>query len=367
MSWHDRNYADDDNPMRGYGRPGGDWQGIRPSFENPFTWAISLGRLFGIEIRIHLLFLLYILIMLLQAAVPGDRSVALNLELVATAMAVLFLVVLLHEFGHCFACRFTGGEAHEILMWPLGGLAFTRPPNHWRAHLITTLGGPLVNLVICLAAGLALGITTGIWLGVALPNPLSLSPALEIAHSRPLIWLYLINTVSLVLLLFNLLPMFPLDGGRIVQQLLWRNMGYVRSMRISIRVGLIAAICLGLFGAVMMRYMLVGVAIFGGITCWITHKQLAFTEEMMGHESDDYALSLVYGEDKSHSTPPQPPRRQKRAEKIARQQREEAEEVDRILKKIAESGIESLSRKEKQTLNRASARKRQQDKQQEQK
>lgn len=360
MSWHDRDYSGDDNPMRGYGRPGGDWQGIRPTFENPFTWAISLGRVYGIEVRIHLLFLLYIIIMLLRATFPGEGGIALSLEFMATAMLILFVTVLLHEFGHCIACRYTGGEANEILMWPLGGLAFTRPPHHWRAHLITTLGGPLVNVVICIVAGLTLGLMTGAWLGVAIPNPFSLALPLEIAHQRVLIWLFLINTISLILLLFNLLPMFPLDGGRIVQEVLWPRMGYVRSMRIAIRAGIVGAICLGVFGAVTLHYMLVGVAIFGAITCWLTHKQLSFTEEMMGHESDEYALSLAYGDDETESAPAKPTRAQKREEKIARQQREEAEEVDRILKKIADSGMDSLTRKEKQTLDRVSARKRQQ-------
>lgn len=359
MSWHDRDYAGDDNPMRSYGRPGGDWQGIRPIFENPFTWAISLGRVYGIEVRVHILFLLYIVIMLIRGALPEDGGVAANLEIVAVAMLILFGTVLLHEFGHCIACRQTGGEANEILMWPLGGLAFTRPPHAWQAHLITTLGGPLVNVAICIVAGVTLGLLTQTWLGVAIPNPLSLSLPYEVSASRVLIWLYLVNAISFILLLFNLLPIFPLDGGRILQEILWPRVGYVRSMRISIRVGLVGAVCLGVFGAVTGRYMLVGIAIFGGITCWLTHKQLSFTEEMMGHENDEYALGLAYDDDEQE-TPQPSAKQQKQADKIARQQQEEAEELDRILKKIAESGMDSLSRKEKQFLELTSRRKRQQ-------
>ncbi len=362
MSWQDRDYSSEDNPMRGYGRPGGDWQGIRPSFDNPFTWSLFLGRVFGIDVRLHVFFLLHVVIAMLRAAFPAEGSVAVNLEIMATAMAILFGIVVLHEFGHCIACRYSGGSANEILMWPLGGLAFTRPPHTWVAHMITVVGGPLVNVVICIVAGVTLGLLTGAWLGVALPNPLVLSPPLEVAHSRILIALYLVNYLSLILLLFNLLPIFPLDGGRIVQSALWPRLGYVRSMRIAIRTGFVGAVVLGVFGAVIANYLLVGIAIFGGITCWLTHKQLAFTEEAMGHENDEYALSLAYGENESESVtePAKPTREDRRAEKIAKLEQEEADEVDRILKKIGEWGMDSLTRKEKQLLTRATERKRQQ-------
>ncbi|MCH7765652.1 MAG: M50 family metallopeptidase [Acidobacteria bacterium] len=56
--------------------------------------------------------------------------------------AILFVVVLVHEFGHCFGARYTGGEADEILIWPLGGLAYASPPHNAKAHMITTVAGP---------------------------------------------------------------------------------------------------------------------------------------------------------------------------------------------------------------------------------
>lgn len=360
MSWQDRDYSSDDNPMRGFGRPGGDWQGLRPSFDNPFTWSLSMGRWFGIDVRVHIIFLLYIVISLLKAAWPGEGSVAVNLEIMATAMLILFAVVLLHEFGHCIACRYSGGEADEILMWPLGGLAFTRPLHRWTSHMMTVIGGPLVNVVICIVAGTMLGLLSGVWLGGAIANPLNMVPPEEIARSRVLIALYLVNYLSLILLLFNLLPIFPLDGGRLLQTALWPRFGYVRSMRFAIRTGFIGAICLGVFGAVAERYMLVGIAVFGVLTCWITHRQLAFTEEMIGHENDEFALSHNYGEQEDDDTPARTSREQRQQEKIERQQQEEAEEVDRILKKIGESGMDSLTRRERQLLKRVSERKRQQ-------
>jgi Zn-dependent protease len=279
MSWQERNYPDDENPLRGYGRPGGDWQGLRPSFDNPLSWSLSLGRFAGIDVRVHIIFLIYIVIMLLRAGFGGigeSDGATVGFVIMLATLAILFVIVLVHEFGHCIGCRWTGGEANEILMWPLGGLAYCRPPNHWMAHMITVVAGPMVNLIICIFAGTMLGLLTGKWLGIAVPNPINpfgafYDPTMTTwAHQG----LYLINAISFLLLLFNLLPMFPLDGGRIVQAWLWRSMGYQRSMRIAVRIGFIGAILLGIFGFVIIGMtpygglMLVMIAIFGGMTCY---------------------------------------------------------------------------------------------------
>ena len=167
--------------------------------------------------------------------------------------------------------------------------------------------------------------------------------------------LYLLNVVSLVLLLFNLLPIFPLDGGRILQALLWPKVGYVRSMRYAVRVGYVGAIGLGIMGFVNGNVMLVCIAVFGGITCYITHRQLQFTQETLGFESDDYSASL-YGPDEDEAVPPVPTRRERAVERRVHRQQQEDRVVDDILQKIAASGMESLTRGEKRRLQRATRR-----------
>jgi Zn-dependent protease len=347
MSWRDRDEWDEDDPMRRLGRPGGDWRGLRPSLDNPMTWAVPVGRAVGINVRVHVIFLIFIVIELLRAAVPrGPASEAPpGIGLAALLMGLLFAIVLLHEFGHCLACRRTGGAADEILMWPLGGLAYCLPPNHWRAHLITAAGGPAVNVVIALLVTPALGLATGRWWGVAIPNPFAFSGLYvdEISRSWVLTGLYLAGQLNLILLLFNLLPMFPLDGGRIAQAVLWPKLGYARSMRIAVRVGYVGAICLGIFGIVREHWMLVGIAAFGGITCYITHRQLRFTEQAMGFEPGE---------------PPAAERRaQQRAERQARRDQEDQSRLDAILRKISRSGMKSLTLAEKRRLRRATHRK----------
>ncbi len=352
MSWEDRDYASDDNPMRRFGRPGGDWGGLRPALDNPLTWSLQLGRVGGITVRVHLAFLLFIIVVLLR---PVFGAAGSGIGPTALMLTCLFGVVLVHEFGHCLACRWSGGSANEILMWPLGGLAFCIPRERWTSHLITAVGGPMVNVILLAVLVPTIGLWTGVWWGVAIPNPLSPTLPAEVSAPWLLMALYLLNTVSLILLLFNLLPIFPLDGGRILQTLLWPKIGYVRSMRYAVRAGYIGAICLLIMGLVIGPTMLAFIAVFGGFTCYITHRQLQFTQETLGFESDDYSASLS-GPDEDETVPPRPTRRERAAERQLQREQQESEAVDDILQKIASSGIESLTRGEKRRLERATRR-----------
>jgi Zn-dependent protease len=365
MSWRDRDEKDD--TWRRMGRPGGDWQGIRPSFDNPMTWSVPLMRVLDIAVRVHVVFLVYIVIELARSIGTPDRATAspMDFSLTALHLGCLFGIVLLHEFGHCLACRRTGGTANEILMWPLGGLAYCQPVNHWRAHFVTAAGGPMVNLAICLVLGPVLGVLTGQWWGVAIPDPLHLVlPVLpDAAVPQPwwLLVLSFIHSTSWLLLLFNMLPIFPLDGGRLCQALLWPRFGYARSMRLAVYAGYFGAIALGIFGAVFHRWMLVAIAIFGGVTCYMTVKQLEWTESVMGTEESEFAASLWdTGDDEDDAAPAS--RATHRAERKAEKERvaaqAESAEVDRILGKIAEQGMDSLTRVERRMLKQATDRRR---------
>src|SRR5690606_21655265 len=113
-------------------------------------------------------------------------------------------------------------------------------------------------------------------------------------------------------------------------------------------------------GAVFTNLWLLAIAIFGAVTCYMTHKQLQFTEEMMGFTdgSDEYALQLAYGEPECEDGAARPNRAERRAAKQRVKEEQEAAEVDRILQKIASSGMGSLTRNERKLLDRVSARKR---------
>ena len=136
----------------------------------------------------------------------------------------LFLIVLLHEFGHVLACRQVGGTANEIVLWPLGGVAMGRPPPRPGAELWTIVAGPLVNVVLWPVLMLV------VW-GCAMSGVNQTMPDLM----RLLVMLLLINKW---LLIFNLLPIYPLDGGQILRSLLWYKLGRARSLQVAAIIGL---------------------------------------------------------------------------------------------------------------------------------
>ncbi len=139
----------------------------------------------------------------------------------------LFGIVVLHEFGHALACRSVGGKADLIVLWPLGGVAYVAPPPRPGAVLWSIAAGPLVNVAL-------LPILYGIYF--ALTGSLTAEPATGFQ-----LWLYAIAHINLVLLVFNMLPIYPLDGGQIVQSILWFFVGRARSLKITAGVGLAAA------------------------------------------------------------------------------------------------------------------------------
>lgn len=159
----------------------------------------------------------------------------------------LFLIVLMHEFGHALACRQVGGEANEIVLWPLGGVAYVSPPPRPGALLWSITAGPLVNVAL---------IPVLYALNVAF---LSLQPAaLPDDAYRLLSRIAFINTS---LLIFNLLPIYPLDGGQILRSLLWYLVGPARSLKAASAIGLVGALALvGL--AIWQRSLWIGVLAF---------------------------------------------------------------------------------------------------------
>jgi Zn-dependent protease len=186
-----------------------------------FDQGIPLGRWFRIRVILHWTFLLYAGLSVFSNGVFHKEQLAV--------MAILFGVVLLHEFGHALSCRAVGGTAERIVLWPLGGMAFVQPPEKAWAYLITTVCGPLVNLILWLAfialrdyglepIGQRFGVDSAFFFGLTFTT----------------FWMIKIN---LMLLLFNLIPAYPMDGGRILQELLWMILGYRASLQIAGMIG----------------------------------------------------------------------------------------------------------------------------------
>lgn len=171
----------------------------------------------------------------------------------------LFLIVLLHEFGHALACRQVGGNANRIVLWPLGGVAYVDPPPRPGATLWSIAAGPLVNVALLPTLGfLAVLTNSALWTATGRPNVYELLPSV-----------FWINTG---LLIFNILPIYPLDGGQILRSLLWFVLGRARSLMVAAIMGLLGAVAfIGL--AVWRRDLWLGaIALYMAMNCWAGFK-----------------------------------------------------------------------------------------------
>lgn len=202
--------------------------------------AIRLFKFGGIQVYLHFSWFIAAAYVFTQRAGLYESPIWAVYEYVA-----LFGIVLLHEFGHALACRQTGGQADQIVLWPLGGIAFVDPPRRPGAVLWSIAAGPLVN--------------------VALVPLLSVALALTPAGEEPsdlykLVWH--VWQINYVLLIFNLLPVYPLDGGQILRALLWFPLGEIRSLQIASVIGLIGGACLAIYAVMVWSFWLGLMAFF---------------------------------------------------------------------------------------------------------
>jgi Zn-dependent protease len=182
----------------------------------------------------------------------------------------LFAIVLIHEFGHALACRQTGGVADRIVLWPLGGIAFVNPPRRPGAMLWSIAAGPLVNVILFPILYITF---------VVFGNGMDAAPT---DFGR---FVGQVFGINLVLLIFNMLPIYPLDGGQILRSLLWFPLGEIRSLQISSVIGLVGAVVLAAmawlfhwaepFWIVILAFFLISRAIAG----WQYAKALVQEEE----------------------------------------------------------------------------------------
>lgn len=204
--------------------------------------SIRLFRVAGIEVFLHWS---WFLVAVLEVQIW--RSLFSSPVWAVILYLGLFVLVTMHEFGHALACRQVGGRAERIVLWPLGGIAFVSPPPRAGAMLWSIAAGPLVNLLLVpvltcaqYAAARAGWVETNI-------------DAFRVLQT--LAW---INTR---LLLFNLLPIYPLDGGQILRALLWFPMGQIRSLFIATAVGFAGGGALMLW-AILKQEIWIGIIAF---------------------------------------------------------------------------------------------------------
>jgi Zn-dependent protease/predicted transcriptional regulator len=257
------------------------------------SWSFKIAQVNGIPIKVHVTF---ILILILGAVEWGSITNTVQGALFGVVlMILLFACVTLHELGHSLVAMRFGIPVREITLLPLGGVAqITKNPEKPIHELLITLAGPVVNVVIAVILWTVLGGTESL----VLLNGIGLTESMrQPTVNTLLVWLLAAN-VSLVV--FNMIPAFPLDGGRILRALLAMALGYRRATRIASFIGQTLAIGLGILGLLNGNFILVLIAVFvffgASQETAVAESKTVLKTLQVGDAYNKHALTLVVGD-----------------------------------------------------------------------
>jgi Zn-dependent protease/CBS domain-containing protein len=209
-------------------------------------WSLSVGSIAGTAIRIHVTFLLFLAWLAAIYYSEGGADAAWQGTIF---ILLLFLCVLLHELGHVFAARRYGVKTRDVTLWPFGGIAsMERMPEKPSQELIVALAGPAVNVAIAAVLLVYLGTQVNAETLARIDDP-SVSLAAKLAGA------------NIILVVFNLIPAFPMDGGRVLRALLAMRMGNARATEVAATIGQGFAVIFGLLG-ILYNPMLIVIAAF---------------------------------------------------------------------------------------------------------
>ena len=357
------------------------------------NWSVSLGQIGGVYIRVHILLLMLALSTLYLAAQGADPNDPAEIYWIGwLSLGVLFISVAIHELGHCFATHRLGGQVTEVVLGPWGGMQPSDVPGGPPSRLIVALSGPLANLTVCFVTGLLLLVLPGHVSFSELFTLLSPIAPADLTGVENGIWmgaLKLTFWVNWLLILINLLPAFPLDGGYALKAglLVWRpELDDGQASRAVCYTARFVAI-----GLAVAAFLVSDAPTSGGLMPpWyalaVLSVFLLFGSQQRGtglgesepSEESEYAFGYDFSEGYTsleRSSESQQPKQKQQPEKddeeainwfearqTARHQRQqeadaaEDQSVDEILTRLHEQGMGSLSVEDRELLQRASAR-----------
>lgn len=348
-----------------------------PRIDQPLSWSVPAARIGGVTIRIHAFLLVTIVIVLIRAAWhTGSDSFPLGPRPAGWFLAALILVVTIHELVTVLVSRRLGGHMPEVVLQPLGGLDDGVLPPGWRRAVITALVGPLSAITISVTVAVVILISTG---GAVAPNPFSPVSGLysvEVASSPWLEPIYILGAVATVVAGVNLLPAPPFRGRILFEAVLRPQMGTTAARRMTRRLGVLTVTVLLIVGLLGLWLLPVLVGAMCAASLHRGRRQAAVETAVFRGESwpDDASYppsnpdpdpmldlrtdALVDQEEAAAEDD----RKNREALKSGRADREaaarEETELDRVLEKIATDGLDSLDRRERRLLARATERRR---------
>lgn len=256
-------------------------------------WSYRVARVAEIDIKIHVTFLL---ILLLGGIEWGADHGAAGFAFGVALMLALFACVVLHELGHSLAAKGYGIPVREIVLLPIGGVALLgRLPEKPRQELWVAAAGPLVNVVIAGVLYVVLGLAPGL-------APLDGRGLLDGTIPTPSAGLFLqwLLAANVTLVVFNMIPAFPLDGGRMLRAGLAMATDSARATRTAAAIGQLAALGLGVLGILSGNFILALIAVFiffgAGMESFQAQARTVLTTLRVGDAYNKYALTLSPGD-----------------------------------------------------------------------
>ncbi|MFY9561608.1 MAG: site-2 protease family protein [Terriglobales bacterium] len=246
------------------------------------SWSIPAGRLFGIEIRVHLtFFFLLFFVWGLEKGTQDSTAALRGLGLVG----IVFGSVILHELGHALVARRAGVPAKGIVLLPIGGVtildeaqALPDSANAWKRDIRIAVAGPLVNLLL---AGVSALVLLTVIPGFQLGRPLVHSSNLL----RSLVW------ANVYLGLFNLLPAYPMDGGRVLRALFSRQMDPIHATQRAVRIGHVFATLFMMVGMLMSNWWLVMIGFFLFVGAQLEERSAVFHSVLQSVRLEEVMLT----------------------------------------------------------------------------
>ena len=248
------------------------------------SWSLKLLTIRGIPIRVHVSF---VLILLWAAYIgldgrAGGAGRAGGVAFMVAFTLLLFVCVVLHELGHSLVAQVFGVKVQDITLWPIGGVArITRMPERPYQEFLIAAAGPAVNIFLAFVLAAAAFVWIGpdrlaqLVLSVLLGEPLALG-----LGGQALVLLLAANNALLVL--FNLIPAFPMDGGRLVRSLLAAFMPFGRATRVASWLGQGAAVLMGIVAVMIPSFFLGLVAVFVFVAAWGERQQVIAGQRLHG-------------------------------------------------------------------------------------
>ena len=294
-----------------------------------WAWSLRLGRLAGIEIS--LLWSLLVMAVFLVSDLVGK---GLAWWWFPIALVLVPLSVLLHEFGHSFTSRAVGGDSRDITLWACGGIAWCIVPPRPLAHFLVAAGGPAVNLAIW-GACKALTSTWG-----------------PVHGGDAQLILGFVADLNMLMLLFNLLPCYPMDGGRITRAVLWPLFGRDRAVAWTINLAFVCLAGMALWSVRTSNMQLFVIAVFFVFAVIAERRMFAMGVDPELGEDAPAARGQPWIERWRAR------RRAAAHERIERIAAAEQAELDRLLAKVSAQGLTALTEPERRTLRQISERER---------